>query len=285
QRSAAGKAHAARYERERAGLGGVLKNYRWITLLWMLPLWLAQSAARTVYLLLARRFEDALEMVRAMWWNVRHLGRTWAGRHRGQRARRASDHQIRRFMAPPGEHTRRLMISLSEWARTGQGEAPDDEPQGLPGSRLIGRFAAAHPVLVAWVLAAVVAAVSYRHLVGVHLAGGAVAAVPSSATRLFHELLSRVPAPGLRRKQRRQPRARVARARRRRGAGQHRAVAEDAAVRAPRGRRGRGGARHVAPHRPARSRSPRGRRLRARAGDHVGVLGRADPGARLPGRP
>ena len=99
----------------------------------MLPLWLGQATARTVYLLLSRRFEDALEMMRAVWWNVRHLGRTWTVRRRGQRARRASDHEIRRFMAPPGEHARRLAISLSEWARTGEGEALDEEARrGFP---------------------------------------------------------------------------------------------------------------------------------------------------------
>jgi GT2 family glycosyltransferase len=197
QRTMAGEAHAARYERERAGLAAVLKNYRWITLLWMLPLWLGQAAARTVYLLLSRRFEDALEMMRAVWWNVRHLGRTWTVRHRGQRARRASDHEIRRFMAPPGEHTRRLAISLSEWARTGEGEVLDEEPGGVSGRRLIEQFAAAHPLLVAWTLAAVLAAVSYRHLVGAQLAGGALAAFPSTATGFFNELVSGVRTTGL----------------------------------------------------------------------------------------
>ncbi|HTI32032.1 MAG TPA: hypothetical protein VL422_00045, partial [Miltoncostaea sp.] len=62
---------------------------------------------------------------------------------------------------------------------------------------MIGQFAAAHPLLVAWTLAAVLAAVSYRHLVGAQLAGGALAAFPSTATGFFNELVSGVRTTGL----------------------------------------------------------------------------------------
>ena len=67
----------------------------------------------------------------------------------------------------------------------------------MPGWRCSARFAAAHPLLVAWTLAAVLAAVSYRHLVGAQLAGGALAAFPSTATGFFNELVSGVRTTGL----------------------------------------------------------------------------------------
>ena len=73
QRATPGGSPGARYERERASLAGVLKNYGRFTLLWMLPLWLAQASGRTAYLLLSRRLDDAFQMTQAGWWNVRHL--------------------------------------------------------------------------------------------------------------------------------------------------------------------------------------------------------------------
>ena len=116
-----GRFRGARYERERAGLAGVLKNYRLLTLLWMLPLWAAQSVARTVYLLLSRRFEDAFQMTSAVWWNVRHLPGTLRVRRRAQRARRTRDHEVRRFMAPG----RRAGAALGDLGR-GVGPSPGD---------------------------------------------------------------------------------------------------------------------------------------------------------------
>jgi GT2 family glycosyltransferase len=198
QRSTRGRSHGARYERERAGLGGVLKNYRLVTLLWMLPLWLAQAAGRTIYLLLSRRLEDAFQMTTAVWWNIRHLGGTLRLRRRAQRARRARDHEVRKFMAPAGELARRWAIAASEWARPQETELADVDARPVSGWRLAGQFAAAHPLLVAWVAAALLAAVAYRHLVGAHpLAGGAIASFPSSATGFFGELVSGVRTTGL----------------------------------------------------------------------------------------
>jgi GT2 family glycosyltransferase len=195
-----GRSRGARYERERAGLAGVLKNYRLLTLLWTLPLWLAQSAGRTIYLLLSRRLEDAFQMAAAVWWNVRHLPGTLRRRRRAQRARRTRDHEVRRFMAPAGELARRWAISVAEWARPQQeaAEVADEDVLPVSGWRLAGQFASAHPLLVAWVAAALLAAVAYRHLAGVHpLVGGAIAAFPSSATGFFGELVSGVRTTGL----------------------------------------------------------------------------------------
>ena len=74
----------------------------------------------------------------------------------------------------------------------------DEDAQPVSGWRLAGQFASAHPLLVAWVAAALLAAVAYRHLAGVHpLVGGAIAAFPSSATGFFGELVSGVRTTGL----------------------------------------------------------------------------------------
>jgi GT2 family glycosyltransferase len=198
QRATPSGSRRARYERERASLAGVLKNYGRFTLPWMLPLWLAQVSGRTAYLLLSRRLEDAFQMAGAVWWNVRHLRGTVRVRRLAQRARRSRDHEVRRFMAPSGAQVRRWAISVAEWARPPTGQRSVEEVRPAPWWRLAGQFAAAHPLLVAWAAAALLAAVSYRHLVGAHpLAGGAIASFPSSPFGFFRELVSGVRTTGL----------------------------------------------------------------------------------------
>ena len=186
----------ARFQRERSALAAVLENDGWFTALWTVPLWLLQAFVRTIYLLLSRRFEGAYEMAAALGWNVRHFPGTMRIRRRIQRARRERDHRVHAFMAPSVRQVRRWMTSIETWA---QPQAEQEEGAGpVSGWTLAGRFASAHPLLVAWTCGGLVALFSYRHLFGVSpLSGGAVAAFPSSPGGFFNELVSGVRTTGL----------------------------------------------------------------------------------------
>ena len=188
-------ARRARFQRERSALAGVLENDGRLTILWMLPLWLLQAFVRTIYQLLSRRFEGAYEMAAAVWWNVRHFPGTMRIRRRTQRARRERDHTVHRFMAPSVRQVRRWLTSIETWA---QPSAAEEDAEPVSGWALAGRFVAAHPLLVAWTCAVIVALLSYRHLFGVNpLSGGDVAAFPSSPGGFFNELVSGVRTTGL----------------------------------------------------------------------------------------
>ena len=193
---AAHGARRARFQRERAALANLLENDGWLTLLWTLPLWLAQAFVRSVYLLLSRRFESAYQMAAAVGWNVRRFPGTMRIRRTAQRARRDRDHRVHRFMAPAVRQVRGWAASIGEWAQPGAGE--EEDAHRSSGWVLAGRFVMAHPLLVAWVLAGLLAAVSYRHLVSASpISGGAVAAFPSSPADFFNELVSGVRTTGL----------------------------------------------------------------------------------------
>jgi GT2 family glycosyltransferase len=185
-----------RYERERAALSSALKNYRLVSLAWTLPVWLVQYVVRTVFLLLTRRFEDAYQMVAALGWSVRHLPGTLRRRRRVQRERRTRDHRVNQLMAPADVRLRRWAVAAGPFLRT---EAPAD-PDAPPVAARVhaARFAASHPVLVAWAAFAILAAIAYRHLAGASpLSGGALAAFPSSPGGFFDALASGLRSTGL----------------------------------------------------------------------------------------
>lgn len=183
-----------RYQRERAALAAVLRNYGRFSLAWVLPLWIAQGVARAILLLLRRQLEDAYQMVAAIGWNVGHLPGTVARRIKTQAARRVRDHRIHAFMAPAGVRVRR-------WTNEAQAMLRPEAEEGLAAPSLrrqVARFAAAHPVFVAWVLAIVVGFFAFRGLWGTPvLQGGAAALFPSTAGAFFHELVSGVRDTGL----------------------------------------------------------------------------------------
>ena len=51
----------------------MLKNYSLLNLIWVLPLSLALGLVRMLFLLLARRFEEAYDLLAAWGWNIAHL--------------------------------------------------------------------------------------------------------------------------------------------------------------------------------------------------------------------
>jgi hypothetical protein len=103
----AGERRGRRYEEDRAAAAAMLKNYSLLSLLWILPLAIALSIVRFVFLLLGRRFEEAFELAAAWGWNVANLPGTLArcdgswsprasGSHAGSRPRSGSSRSSER---------------------------------------------------------------------------------------------------------------------------------------------------------------------------------------------
>ena len=177
-----GARRGPRYEEDRAAVAAMLKNYGWLSLLWLLPLSLVLSTVRLVYLTFARRFEEAYDVAAAWGWNVAHLPNTFSRRRRVQKARRAKDRSLRRFMESAGLRSPRWMATAERILE--EQRAIDEADEGQPiRRRLRDRTASlvgTHPVIVGSFLAIVVGAVAVRDLVRLDvLAGGALPAFPA----------------------------------------------------------------------------------------------------------
>jgi hypothetical protein len=192
------RAHpATRYHRERASVATLLKNYSLLSLLWVLPATAVQGLVRIGYYVLTRRFGDALQVAAAWGWNVAHLPGTIRRRVRAQSVRTVRDRHVRRFMAPAWIRFGRWTRSISESLRaTAVGDGSDE--RAITTGIRVRRLAAAHPVAGAWILAALLAAMAYRHLGGASpLAGGALASFPASSKGFFAEFASGIRHTGL----------------------------------------------------------------------------------------
>jgi GT2 family glycosyltransferase len=178
---------STRYYAERSGLASMLKDYSIVTLLWTLPLYAVVGLVRLLFLLLARRFEDAYDLGAAWGWNVVHLFGTIRRRVRAQSVRRVRDRNVRRFMASPFRLPRwfeRAEEILDEQLEEGEEERPRLRERAVS-------LAVAHPVLVASFLAIGVGALAVRHFVGPDvLTGGALASFPARPGDFFNELVS-----------------------------------------------------------------------------------------------
>ena len=182
-----------RYREDRAALASVLKNYSFLSLLWIVPLALAMGAVRLVFLLLSRRFEEAYELVAAWGWNIAHLPGTWSRRRRVQKVRRVKDRQLRRFMESAG-------VRWPRWFQTAERILEEQreieaEDQDKPVTRRLrdrtASLVGAHPVIVASVLGIAIGAVAIRSFLGPEaLAGGALRGFPASPSGFIGELIS-----------------------------------------------------------------------------------------------
>jgi GT2 family glycosyltransferase len=184
-----------RYEEDRAAITAMLKNYGLLSLAWLVPASLLLGAIRIAYLSLGRRFEEAIDVVAAWWWNVAHLPGTVARRRRIQKARRVPDRALRRFMESPGVRSPRWFATAERILE--EQRAIDEADEGEPIQRRLrdrtASLVGTHPVIVGSVLAIVLGAVSARELLGLDiLAGGALPAFPARAGDLFAELTSAV---------------------------------------------------------------------------------------------
>jgi GT2 family glycosyltransferase len=185
--------HTERYVQDRDGLTAVLKNYAWPTLLWVVPLFLALTVVRLIFLAVGRRFEEAYEVLAAIGWNVAHLGGTLARRRSAQRARTVPDRALRRFTASAGLH-------LPRWFQTAERILEEQrelgaEDAGQPTSQRLRHrttsFVSVHPVLVASFVGVVIWGFAVRSLLapGV-LAGGTLPIFPATPDGFFRELVS-----------------------------------------------------------------------------------------------
>lgn len=184
-----------RYEEDRAAITAMLKNYGLLSLLWVLPASLLMGAIRIAYLTLGRRFEEALDVAAAWWWNLAHLPGTLARRRRVQKARRAGDRALRRFMESAGLRSPRWFATAERILE--EQRAIDEADEGEPIQRRLrdrtASLVGTHPVIVASLLAIVVGVAAVRELIGLDvLAGGALPAFPAHAGDLFAELASAV---------------------------------------------------------------------------------------------
>lgn len=195
-----GVERSRRHEEDRAALASVLKNYSVLSLLWIVPIGIALSLVRVVYLVLSRRFEQAWDLGAAVGWNVAHLPGTWTRRLRVQNARRTNDRQLRRFTESAG-------LRIPRWFQTAERiieeqRELEEEEVGQPATRRLRHRTASlfstHPVLVTAFFALIVGALAVRHLFGpTSLAGGVLPAFPVSPGGFFHELTSGVRSTGL----------------------------------------------------------------------------------------
>lgn len=83
-----------RYEVEKNNLRNVLKNYRFINLLWILPLFEFQSFCELLLYLLTGRFAAGLAICKAHVWNLIHFTDTWYQRRIIQSKRKIGDRKV-----------------------------------------------------------------------------------------------------------------------------------------------------------------------------------------------
>jgi GT2 family glycosyltransferase len=177
------------YHRERVALLGILKNYGLLSLLWILPVHLAQGTIRMVSLLVTRRFEDAFQILAAWGWNLVNLPGTLRRRVMTQAVRAVPDRSVRRAMAPAWFRLRRLAQAATQALLPDLG--PADTAAPLPVRVRVSQLVASHPVAAASVLGLLVAAVAYRHLLGYSpLAGGGLSTFPPAPSDFFDEFFS-----------------------------------------------------------------------------------------------
>lgn len=186
-----GPRRSARYHEDRSAIASVIKNYSFLNLLWVLPLSLALGLVRMLFLLLARRFEEAYDLLAAWGWNVAHLPGTLGRRRRAQKARRVKDRRLRRFMESAG-------LRLPRWFQTAERILEEQREielgdEGLPATRRLrdrtASLVGTHPVIVGSFLGVVVGAIAIRGLLGPGvLVGGVLPAFPAKASGFFQEL-------------------------------------------------------------------------------------------------
>ncbi len=84
---------------ERHWLSNLLKNYSLSTLFKIMPGYVAIKLLKTFWALKNAKDSDKFIILKAVWWNMRHLGKTWGKRVRVQSSRSVPDDEIRRLMS------------------------------------------------------------------------------------------------------------------------------------------------------------------------------------------
>ena len=192
-----GRDRSRRYEEDRAALAAVLKNYGLVSLLWIVPVGLVLSLFRLLFLLLARRFEEAYDVVAAIGWNIGHLPGTLQRRRRAQRARRVRDRSLHRFMESAGLRLPRW-FQAAEHVLDEQRATDPNAPQRTRLRRRTASLVSSHPVVVGSFFGILLGVVAIRDLI-THgtIAGGALPAFPDLPSGFFAELVSTYRTTGL----------------------------------------------------------------------------------------
>jgi GT2 family glycosyltransferase len=179
-----------RFLSERAGLMSVLKNFRVVTLLWVLPMYLVQGTVRLVASLLGRRFDRVGQMLRAWGWNLLHLPGTVRRRARAQAVRHVPDREIAQHMVPASAGLRRWALRASS-VLVARGEAhaeEDEEPEIQPIRRRVRSVVTAHPAGVGLAAGILITLIAFRDVLFVpHIEGGAFPAFPAGPLEFFRE--------------------------------------------------------------------------------------------------
>ncbi|HEV8564877.1 MAG TPA: glycosyltransferase family 2 protein [Actinomycetota bacterium] len=182
-----------RYYGDRAALASMLKNYRLMSLLVLLPLYAVLGLARVLWLTLTRRFDGVIELLAAWGWNIAHLPGTLRRRFRAQRTRVVPDRAIARFMDSAGLRLPRWFEAAGQILAE-QRELEDEDADVPVGKRLRHQsvsLAREHPVLVASFLGLVIGGFAFRGLLGpAQLFGGALPMFPERPDGFLTELLS-----------------------------------------------------------------------------------------------
>lgn len=90
---------ARRYEVEKNNLRNVLKNYKWINLLWVLPLFVIQSIGESIIYILTGNLRVCESICQAYWWNIVNFPDTLKHREIIQQKRVIGDDKILRLMS------------------------------------------------------------------------------------------------------------------------------------------------------------------------------------------
>ncbi|MGH2739958.1 MAG: glycosyltransferase [Actinomycetota bacterium] len=181
-----------RYLSERAALASLLKNYGFVSLAWVLPLFLFQGLARVVLFAASRRARVA-DVLAAWWWNLIHLPGTLSRRVRAQAVRRVPDRQIVQHMTSAGARLKRWALQASSIIvgdRAGPLE-PGEEVDIPPLRRRVAGVFAQHPIGVGLLLGVALTLISFRGVLGASgLEGGALPTFPAEPSGFFREFAS-----------------------------------------------------------------------------------------------
>lgn len=97
-----GKSHVASYFRryltERNTLRNLLKNYRVINTIWIIPLYLCINVVEIVVFLLLGKFRVSLIYLRSWWWNIQNIQTALEKRRWIQQRRVVGDWEILKYM-------------------------------------------------------------------------------------------------------------------------------------------------------------------------------------------
>ncbi|HEX9767524.1 MAG TPA: glycosyltransferase, partial [Nitriliruptorales bacterium] len=186
----------ARYKAERHTIAALLKNYSVLSLVVVVPVAGVLNLARIAGFVLARRFSDALAVVRAYAWNVLQLPATLRRRAVVQRARRARDRDLRHLFAPAVQRLGAYAEAMADWV-TGGGpralvdpEVEEPRPEEL-AEHPFRRFLRDRPVLLLGVPTLLALLASMGDFFGPgQIVGGTVAPWPDAPMDFLRSYLS-----------------------------------------------------------------------------------------------